>query len=268
MDVERGREQYAKQAWDAAYESLSAADPEALSAGDLELLAISAYMLGLDDAYLEAWSEPHDSHRRHGELADAARCAWWRPGPSAVPGRSSARDRVVRAWASAARSCARRLRSRGYLLLPTVHDHGSRGDHEAATAVAVEAVEIGERFDDRDLFALAMMEQGLCAGPARPRRRRPAPGRRDDGGGHHGGAVAGHRRRRLLQHDRVLSGRVRAGPGSGVDGGPYALVRSPVEHGRLHGQLSRASRRDHDLGRCLVGCSGEVAVPRATPAAP
>ena len=50
--------------------------------------------------------------------------------------------------------------ARGYLLMPTLHDHASAGDDEAVSAVAVEAGEIGERFGDRDLIALAMMEQG------------------------------------------------------------------------------------------------------------
>jgi hypothetical protein len=39
----------------AAYSCLSAIDPALLSARDLELLAGSAYMLGRDDAYVDAW---------------------------------------------------------------------------------------------------------------------------------------------------------------------------------------------------------------------
>jgi hypothetical protein len=54
-DVERGRELCARRAWAAAYESLSASDPARLSAGDLELLAISAFMSGRDEAYVDAW---------------------------------------------------------------------------------------------------------------------------------------------------------------------------------------------------------------------
>ena len=162
LDVERGRALYAKQAWDAAYESLSAADPESLSAGDLELLAISAYMLGRDDAYLKAWERAYDSHRRDGDLAQAARCAWWIGDYLRFRG-----DRArATGWFARGRRLLDRVPgdcvARGYLLLSGLHDHVLHGDHEAAAAVAVEAGEVGERLDDRDLVALAMMEQGYA----------------------------------------------------------------------------------------------------------
>ncbi len=158
VDVERARELYAKQAWEAAYEALSAA--QSLSAGDLELLATSAYMLGRDEAYLEAWERAYASHRRAGDLAGAARSAWWIGDYLRFRG-----DRArATGWFARGRRLLDRLRgdcvARGYLLLPTLHDHVVRGDHEAAAAVAVEAGEVGERFGDRDLLALAMMEQG------------------------------------------------------------------------------------------------------------
>src|SRR6266511_2622285 len=52
-DLERGRASYERRAWKDAYESLSRADRAApLGPDDLELLATSAYMLGLDNEYL------------------------------------------------------------------------------------------------------------------------------------------------------------------------------------------------------------------------
>ena len=54
-DIERGRELCAEQDWAAAYSCLSAIDPVLLSATDLELLAGWAYMLGREDAYVDAW---------------------------------------------------------------------------------------------------------------------------------------------------------------------------------------------------------------------
>jgi hypothetical protein len=53
--LERGRESYARRAWGDAYEALSLSDREAeLAAGDLELLATSAYMIGREDEWMRA----------------------------------------------------------------------------------------------------------------------------------------------------------------------------------------------------------------------
>ena len=157
-EIERGRELYASRAWLAAFDSLSTADPACLSAGDLELLASSAYMLGRDDAYLDAWELAYHAHLRAGDSARAARCTWWIGDYLRFRGDSA---RATGWFARGHRlldqaDCV----ARGYLLLPTVHHHVAAGDHEAASATAVEAGEIGGRFGDRDLIALAMMEQG------------------------------------------------------------------------------------------------------------
>lgn len=50
---------------------------------------------------------------------------------------------------------------RGYLLFPPMFQHEASGDYAAAAANAAEATEIGERFGDADLFALAVHSQGL-----------------------------------------------------------------------------------------------------------
>ncbi|HEY5873577.1 MAG TPA: hypothetical protein VIT46_10095, partial [Gaiellaceae bacterium] len=53
--VERGHRAYANRAWADAYEVLGRANSEQeLAPHDLELLARSAYMLGLDDEYRRA----------------------------------------------------------------------------------------------------------------------------------------------------------------------------------------------------------------------
>lgn len=77
-DLERGRRLYARRAWGAAHESLVEADRAApLSAGDLGLLATSAYMLGRDDEYVSALERAHHAYLDRGEPLRAVRCAFW-----------------------------------------------------------------------------------------------------------------------------------------------------------------------------------------------
>lgn len=159
-DVERGRALYAKRAWAGAFESLSAADPACSSAGDLELLASSAFMVGRDDAYLGAWESAYHAHLRSGDSARAALCTWWIGDYLRFRGNGARATgwfaRGHRLLDQVGDDCV----ARGYLLMPALHDYASAGDDEAVVAVAVEAGEIGERFGDRDLIALAMMERG------------------------------------------------------------------------------------------------------------
>ena len=75
--IERGRELCAERAWGPAFASLSVIDPVLLSAEDLELLAVSAFMLGRDDAYVDAWELAYHSHLRVEDAARAALCTWW-----------------------------------------------------------------------------------------------------------------------------------------------------------------------------------------------
>jgi DNA-binding CsgD family transcriptional regulator len=152
-DVERGRELHAKRAWADAYEALSAAT----SPGDLELLAIAAFMLGHDDAYVEAWERAYHAQLSAGDTARAARCTWWIGDYLRFRGDTA---RATGWFARGRRLLEQDCVARGFLMLPAVHEHVIAGDHAAAGAVAAEAGAIGERFGDRDLIALAMMEQG------------------------------------------------------------------------------------------------------------
>jgi DNA-binding CsgD family transcriptional regulator len=159
--LERGRRAYARRAWGEAWESLSLADRTApLAAEDAELLWTSAYMLGRSDD-LESLERAYHLHLDAGEALRAAWCAFW------VWMALSTRGEVSRAtgWLGRARRLVEREQrdcvERGYLLFPLVFQHESAGDYEAAAALAAEAAEIGERFRDADLFALAVQSQGI-----------------------------------------------------------------------------------------------------------
>ena len=159
--LERGRESFAERAWLDAHESLSRADDAtALSAADVELLATSAYMLGREDEWASGLERAHRAHLDDGETLLAVRCAFWLSLSLAVRGESGRASgwlsRAQRLLASVDSDCV----ERGYLLVPVAAGHEHAADYEAAQSVAAEAAEIGARFGDADLVAVAMHAQG------------------------------------------------------------------------------------------------------------
>ena len=160
--LKRGRESYGRRAWMDAYESLTRADQDArLGAEDLELLATSASMVGQMDDYLTVLERAHHVHLDAGERLRAARCAFWLGMNLALRGDIG----PARGWLGRAQRLVERegrdCVERGYLLLPVALQRHAGGDYEGAFAAAAGAAEIGERFGDTDLFAVAVHEQGL-----------------------------------------------------------------------------------------------------------
>jgi DNA-binding CsgD family transcriptional regulator len=160
-EIGRGRESYASRAWVDAYEALSSADQaRPLGAEDLELLARSAYMLGRDDDYLSGLERAHHAHTDSGEVLRAVRCAFWIGHNLMFRGETGPAmgwfARAQRLLERDERDCV----ERGYLLIPVWLEQMAGGDYEAGYATAAEAAAIGERCDDQDLVALAVMEQG------------------------------------------------------------------------------------------------------------
>ena len=132
---------------------------EALEAPDLELLATTAFMLGRDDDTV-AWLErAHQQYLDDGLTLPAVRCAAWIVMNLAIRGEIG----PATGWLGRAQrlladegECA----ERGWLLIPSVFQREAAGEFAAAAAVAGEAVSLGERFGDRDLFAVAVQAQG------------------------------------------------------------------------------------------------------------
>ena len=259
--VERGRETFARNEWANAHESLSAVERGAgLGAADLELLARSAYMLGRDDEYMETLERAHRAHVEDDRLLAAARCAYW------VGFNHYFNGEVAPATGWFAR-CERLIGDgdcveRGYLLIPVWVGQMAEGDFETGYATAAQAGAIGERFGDRDLVAMAGMDQGyakLALGEASEGRRLVDETMVAVTSGELSPIVAGivycntisvcqrtYELRRSQEWTTALTGWCDQNP----------------RHGRPQRHLPRASRRGHDAGRCLAGGSRGAAAAR------
>jgi DNA-binding CsgD family transcriptional regulator len=154
--VRRGREAHAARRWAAAIDALSAADGERpLGPDDLELLASALFLVGREENYFAILERAHDAHLEAGATVRAASCALWIGTQLFMRGEVGRGEgwlgRAQRLLDDDGRDCV----ERGYLLMPEFHRMLARGDLEAAVATAETAIEVGRRFEDADLQALA-----------------------------------------------------------------------------------------------------------------
>ena len=146
---------------EAAHRSLARAEAVSpLSGDDLELLATAACMLGDGDEQIQALERAYHRHLEDRD-DDAAQARHWLGIHLMLAGS------VGRAsgWLSRAE---RQMEQRdktdsagyGYLLLPTAMRKEAGGDFDGAIEAARAAAEIGERFRDADLVAIARQAMG------------------------------------------------------------------------------------------------------------
>jgi DNA-binding CsgD family transcriptional regulator/tetratricopeptide (TPR) repeat protein len=158
--LEAGRAAFERQEWAAAYRELFGSSREVFEAADLERLAVAAYLIGRDDESASAWEAAHRRHLACGDHAEAARCSAWLALCLLLRGQMAQAggwlSRTARAIAETGADCA----ATGYLLIPELLGALDDGDPGAAQTMAIRAVELGERFDDPDLRALATLGHG------------------------------------------------------------------------------------------------------------
>jgi DNA-binding CsgD family transcriptional regulator len=127
---------------------------------DLLLLATSAYMQGLEDGYVRALERAHYAYLDSGEVTRAACLTWWIGLSFLLRGEAG----PATGWFARGERLLEREQpdcvARGYLLLASMLENFAEGDFEGARAKAAEAVAVGERFGDRDLVALGVMDLG------------------------------------------------------------------------------------------------------------
>jgi DNA-binding CsgD family transcriptional regulator/tetratricopeptide (TPR) repeat protein len=158
--LDRGREAYARQAWSEARAGLTEAEQLApLPSDDLERLAVAAYMLGRDVDAIDAWARAHQAHLEQGDVERAVRCAFWLALVLLLKGEQA----PAGGWRARAERLVEHRRpsvAQAYAMLPGAVIAMFTGDLSTANATYTTAAEIGERFDDRDVIALARLGQG------------------------------------------------------------------------------------------------------------
>ncbi len=154
------RESFDRHEWGEAFGRLAEAnDRLVLDVADLERLAVAAYLVGSDDASDDAWMRAHEAYRSAGDEIGAGRSAGW------LSWNLMLRGDMARAGGWRARAHT--------LLVDRDHDCVERGfllvfqalfqldDDPAAAFDTFAAVgEYGDRFGDRDLFALSRLGCG------------------------------------------------------------------------------------------------------------
>ena len=160
-ELERGRAAYRRRQFGEAFRILSAADRRGpLQAEDLDLLAMSAGLLGRDADLLALLERAHHAHLEAGNGLRAARSAFWlgfrvlnRGEPARASGWFARAQRLIDDSHS---DCV----ERGYLQLPIVRQHMVEGNDTAAAAAAADIARLGARFGDDDLVAFARNLEG------------------------------------------------------------------------------------------------------------
>jgi len=156
----KGREDFARQAWEEAYEQLSHADRvSALDADDLVRLAAAAQMLGKDVEAAAAWVRAHTEFLKRDDRARAAQCAYAVIVPMLFRGEMAQAGGWIartRRLLEATPECA----AHGFLLCAIALRSVREEDVTSAHATFVEAGCIGERTGDAELIALARHGEG------------------------------------------------------------------------------------------------------------
>jgi DNA-binding CsgD family transcriptional regulator len=156
------REAFARHAWADAFRTFQATDADApLAPDDLDRLSTAAALTGDHAAAVAARTRAHAGYVDRGDLVRAANCAFWlgflisnRPDQQAQSGGWFARAR--RLLEDVGTPCV----EQGWLIGAAAHQRSLQNDLPAAYAGFDEARDVGRRFHDRDLVALATYGQG------------------------------------------------------------------------------------------------------------
>ena len=158
--LERARSSYAARSWTATYDTFSTLDSaEPLTPRDLELFATTAYMLGKVTEMLATQERAYHAYIEVGEPLLAARTALWLATNLASRGKIPQAGGWVEVSERLLQSAPEDCVERGYLLMPRMLRHVMADELEDVVEVGGRAADIGRRFGDLDLTALAAQTQ-------------------------------------------------------------------------------------------------------------
>lgn len=159
--IDQGRSAFRQHRWTDAFESFRDADRRGgLPAVDLERLATAEILTGNAASGLDSLTRAHEEYLVVGDVSGAARCAAWMAlhltnvGEAARAGGWLARGQRLVDELAEPDSVA------GFLLIPQSLGRLYGGDPQGALQLFSQAGEIGRRFQDRDLSALALLGSG------------------------------------------------------------------------------------------------------------
>jgi DNA-binding CsgD family transcriptional regulator len=158
----RGRDAFAREAWSEACQQLMTADAETpLGPEDLDSLATAAFLVGEDTVCVDALTRAHQGFLERDHPIRAARCAIWL---SFAMFERPALQSQATGWVARARrifdECATDCAERGFLLCAEAFMKVRTNDPAGAGTLFSQAIEVGARFKDRDVLALARHGQG------------------------------------------------------------------------------------------------------------
>ena len=237
-----------QRSWAETYEALSTRDASELSPRDLEALADAAWWLSRMEESIAARQRAYTTSASAGDAEHAAGMAarlsiehFMRGDPAIGAG-----------WLMKAQRHAEEVpEGVGHGLLLIVEARVARfgGDMARAKELVDRAVELGRRFGDPDLMAMAIHTTGR---PADPRRRRCAwsgAHGRSDGQRRVGPAEPVLHRHRLLRRDRHLPGARRCPPSRPMERGRTRLVRNAPARVSVPRDVPRQPRRGREAPR-------------------
>jgi ATP/maltotriose-dependent transcriptional regulator MalT len=160
-NLKRGRDSIVRREWTAAFEQLSAARAHgATDPDDLVLLAMAAYLTGRTSESFEALTHAHREFLDRGDVAKATRSAFWIGFQMIDVGEMA----QAAGWFARARrvldDAGLESVEEGYLLIPVAFQSLTEGDVTKSYETFSRIGEIGDRFDDWDLVALARVGHG------------------------------------------------------------------------------------------------------------